>query len=253
MFYSLLQSLLEGVAKVLFSLDLHIHSKYSFDSLMSPKTILKIAERRGLNAVAITDHNTIAGGVKAYGTSKKEKTKVMVITGAEISTNIGDVVGLFLNKEIKSRSILEVIEEIRAQDGLVLIPHPFRSHEFDNLRAIIGQIDLVEKFNSRCPITLQQNHLLQTLNKTLVGGSDAHFPQEIGLCRTIINSSDLDIHEIKRMLRCPSNVRAYGSYGSSFFQTLSHIVKFIRSKPFLRVHFSNSKAYYSCTCIQNVK
>lgn len=199
---------------------------------MSPKTILKTAERKRLNAIAITDHNTIAGGIKTFRTSKEMKSKVMVIVGAEISTNMGDVIGLFLNDEIKSMDILEVIGEIRRQDGLIILPHPFRGHKFCDLRVVIDQIDLLEIFNSRCPITLEQIHLLKALNKTLVGNSDAHFPQEIGLCNSIFDSSDLDIDQIKRMLPYPSNAMAYGSYGSSLFQVFSQIVKFVKFKHF---------------------
>lgn len=198
---------------------------------MRPKTILRIGERRGLNAIAITDHNTIMGGVKTDRTRRKEKSKVVVIIGSEISTNMGEITGIFLNEEIKSRNILEVVDEIRGQDGLVLVPHPFRRRKFDDLRAIISQIDLLEKFNSQSPITLEQNNLLETLNKTLVGGSDAHFPQEIGLCKTILNASDLDTGEIRRMLLCPSNVTVSGSYGSSVFRKLSKGIKLLKLSP----------------------
>jgi len=88
----------------LFSLDLHIHSKYSYDSLMDPKTILKVAKRVKLDAIAITDHNTIAGAVAARKICEKGS---ITVVGSEISTDSGDVIGIFLNEEIKSRSIHE--------------------------------------------------------------------------------------------------------------------------------------------------
>lgn len=199
---------------------------------MNPKTILRTAERRGLNAIAVTDHNTIRGGVKTLRISEEEKSKVMVIVGAEISTGIGDLIGLFLNEEIKSRNTLEVVDEIQAQDGLLLVPHPFRGRKFGGFQVIISRINLLEIMNSHSPITLEQIHFLKTFNKTLVGGSDAHFPQEIGLCKTILDSSILDIDEIKKKLLLPSNAIAYGSYGSPLFRMLSQMVRFIKSKPF---------------------
>ncbi len=79
--------------------DLHIHSKYSHDSYLSPPQIIKIAEKRGLDGIAITDHNTLKGGIE---TSKiNNKDDFIVIVGSEIKTEYGDVIGLFLNEEIK--------------------------------------------------------------------------------------------------------------------------------------------------------
>jgi len=199
---------------------------------VSPKGILRTAKRRGLNAVAITDHNTMIGGIKASNLVKREKLKVMVIVGAEISTDVGDVIGLFISEEISSKNFLEVVDEIHDQDGLVLLPHPFRSHRFNDLREIINQVDLLEICNSRSPMGLEQVNLLSSLNKTLVGGSDAHFTQEIGLCKTVINAFDLDADEAREILLCPSNVIAYCSYDSSFFCILSQLVGFMKPRLF---------------------
>jgi predicted metal-dependent phosphoesterase TrpH len=195
---------------------------------MSSKTILKTAERRGLNAIAITDHNTTAGGVETFRLSKEKKSTVAVIIGAEIKTNIGDIIGLFLNHEIASNNIFEVIAEIRKQDGLVLVPHPFKGHKFEELREIINQVDLLEVLNSRSPITLEQNRLLRTINKPLAGCSDAHFPQEIGLCRSIFDSCALEIDDIKKMICHPLNITAIGIYGSSSFQRFSQVCKLVK-------------------------
>ena len=78
--------------------DFHIHSKCSYDSLMSPEGIVKRAKKVGLTCVAITDHNTIRGGIEG---EKYELTYgVEVIVGAEIKTDCGDIIGLNLNDEI---------------------------------------------------------------------------------------------------------------------------------------------------------
>ena len=103
--------------------DLHIHTKYSFDSLLEPKTIIKLALKRGLSAIAITDHNTVRGSIV---TRRKASSinDLMIIPGIEVKTNMGEIVGLFVQNEIKTRNFDEVIEDIHSQDGLVVLPHP---------------------------------------------------------------------------------------------------------------------------------
>ena len=86
-------------------IDLHIHSKYSFDSLLSPKTILKVAKKKGLTGIAVTDHNTIRGGLEVKEINKDRDFTVIV--GSEVQTEIGDIIGLYLSDEIKSRISIE--------------------------------------------------------------------------------------------------------------------------------------------------
>ena len=94
--------------------NLHIHSKYSSDGVLDPEKIVKIAAKRGLNGVAITDHNTITGGLKA---KNYETEDFKVIVGSEISTERGEIIGLFLKEEIKPGNVQEVISEIKEQNG----------------------------------------------------------------------------------------------------------------------------------------
>ena len=182
--------------------------------------------------IAVTDHNTITGGIETFRLCKEEKLDVAVIVGSEIKTNMGDVIGLFLSQEITSSDIFEVIDEIRRQDGLVLVPHPFKGHKFEELRNILEQIDMVEALNSRSFTTFKQTCLLKTLNKSLVGCSDAHFPQEIGLCRSIINSDFLSVEEMKHLLTDPSNVKATGLFGNKLLQSFSHVVKVLKTRSY---------------------
>jgi len=209
-------------------MDLHIHSKYSFDGLMSPKTILKNAEHKGLNALAVTDHNSISGGIQTLRISKETNSNIKVIVGAEIATNKGDLVGLFLNEEIKSRNFSDVVSEIRCQGGLAVLPHPFKGHKFSDLTYVASHVDMIEVLNSRTPIKRDQIQFLKTLNKTLLGSSDAHFPQEIGLCKSTLSIDNLTIDEIKQMLLVPSKIVPYGSFGTEFFQIFSRFVKVVK-------------------------
>lgn len=158
--------------------DLHIHSKYSNDSLLSPKKILEQAERNFLNVIAITDHNTIKGGIECR---KISQDKILVIVGSEVSTDCGDLIGLFLTDEIKSSTFGEVVDEIHEQGGVALLPHPYRRKKFpDNVH--LKSVDIIEGINGRTSYEL--NHkavaLAEKLNKPVVSDSDAHISFEIG-------------------------------------------------------------------------
>lgn len=174
--------------------DLHIHSCYSSDGTMDIKTIIKVAMKRHLDGIAITDHNTIKGGLNA---KKFETEEFKVIIGSEIMTDQGEVIGLFLSEEINAKSLLDVIYEIKAQDGVIVIPHPFdkmrRSalHPNDEYASIT---DCIEVFNSRCVFQIYNDKAVEYANKhklPFVAGSDAHFENEIGNAGIITESEDL--------------------------------------------------------------
>jgi predicted metal-dependent phosphoesterase TrpH len=165
-------------------MDLHVHSKYSKDSFLEPERILKIGKKKGLDGIAVTDHDTIKGGLAA---SKRDKE--FVIVGAEMKTEYGDVIGLFLNEEIKSSKFIEVVEEIREQDGLVVLAHPFRKGIKFPLD-LLKYVDLIEGFNARSRKGLNEKakELARTYEMPMTAGSDAHLGFEIGSGRTIVDS-----------------------------------------------------------------
>jgi len=174
--------------------DLHIHSKYSSDGILEPQKIVKIAVKKGLHGVAVTDHDTIKGGLEA---KKFENEDFKVIVGSEVFTTRGEIIGLFLSEEIKSKEFNEVCDEIKDQDGLVIVPHPFdelRKSSFKIRKKDIKYIDSIEIFNSRC-INEKFNKIAQIYakehNLTGVGGSDAHFAFELGNSGVILGSNDL--------------------------------------------------------------
>ena len=177
-------------------IDLHIHSKYSKDSMLEPAKIIKIAKKKGLGGVAVTDHNTIKGGVEALKINKDKDFQVIV--GAEIKTEYGDVIGMFLNEEIKSQIFMQVVEEIRDQDGLVVLAHPFRKG-ITFPTDLLKYVDLIEGFNARSRKSLngKAKELARSYRMPTTAGSDAHLGFEIGRGRTIVNSES----EVKEELR----------------------------------------------------
>lgn len=153
-----------------------------------------MAKQRALHGIAVTDHGTIRGGLEVQ--AMNQEPDFLVIVGAEIYTELGDILGLFLTSEIKSHYSLDVIEEIHQQGGLAILPHPYEGHDpynFENLN-----VDGIEVYNARC--TRAQNAaallLAQHHQVAAIGGSDAHFPQEIGRATTWFNLSPSQLHQI---------------------------------------------------------
>ena len=175
-------------------IDLHIHSKYSHDGVLEPWEIVKIAKERGLDGIAITDHDTIKGGEEA---KKHETSDFKVIIGAEIMTENGEITGLFLIEEVKSMRLQDVIAEIKAQGGMVIVPHPFdrlRHSAFHITGEYVGLVDAIEGFNSRCVFQRYNRKAVEFAARhklPVVGGSDAHYANEIGLGGIITESDDI--------------------------------------------------------------
>lgn len=164
--------------------ELHCHTFVSKDSLMSYAAIIQCAQARGLDAIAITDHNKIDG---AFELAKRAPFPVII--GEEIMTSEGEIIGYFLQEWIpRGLSPEETIERIRAQGGLVNIPHPFDSLRKSVIkRAALYRVahlaDMLEVCNARVLLS-NENHLAaqfaKELGKPAVAGSDAHIPYEVG-------------------------------------------------------------------------
>jgi len=204
-------------------LDLHIHSHYSKDSLQSPKKIIEVSQKKCLTAIAIVDHDTIMGGVKANDINK---TDLQIIVGVEIKTQFGDVVGLFLEKEIGTKNFFSLVEKIKEQGGLVVLPHPFKKHKLEP--EFLEKIDLIEVFNSRLKRGLNQKaeELACRLSLPQIAGSDAHFPWEIGRGMVKMkktkrsgNLKEILLHQDKKIIRKRSNL---------FWEVLSQGIKYSR-------------------------
>jgi predicted metal-dependent phosphoesterase TrpH len=165
-------------------IDLHCHTRYSRDSLTTVEALLRWMDRRGLDMVAITDHNTIAGGLDFQARAPER-----FLVGEEIKTPYGELLGLFLQEEVPSGlSIQETMARVRAQGGLVGVSHPLdrlrgEAMGLEILKEIHEELDYVEVFNARMSF-VEDNRLAQELAASwgLPGsaGSDAHAPFEVG-------------------------------------------------------------------------
>ncbi len=164
--------------------DLHIHTKYSLDCNTSLEQIISRCEEIGINCIAIADHGTVEGALKI-----QDIAPFPVIVAEEILTLHGEIMGMFLEEGISSGlSAEETISSIRAQGGLVCIPHPFsvfRASALDTniLEEMIEQIDIIEVFNARSLLhrsSAKAKIFAQKYGIPGSAGSDAHTPCEIG-------------------------------------------------------------------------
>jgi predicted metal-dependent phosphoesterase TrpH len=168
-----------------FKIDLHVHTSYSPCSNLSLRSIENVARKRGLDGIAITDHNTIEGALEL----KSRASQLLVIVAEEIKTREGEILGYFLTDRIPpALSVRETIQEIRRQGGLVSIPHPFDTLRTARLgraalEEIISEVDMIEIFNSRDLLQNTDAEFIEAWkNKGVVPvvGSDAHQRWEIG-------------------------------------------------------------------------
>ncbi len=160
--------------------DFHVHTIYSNDACISIKDVKQSWKKKGL-ICAITDHNT----TKAW--EKLREASIPFIPGEEIETKQGEVIGLFLNEEIKKGlDFYEVKDLIKEQGGILYAPHPFdvlRKGLAKTNEELIKACDIVEVLNGRTwnPYwNIKAKIFAEKYGLAKAGGSDAHLPWEIG-------------------------------------------------------------------------
>lgn len=168
----------------LITAEFHCHSVYSHDSSNRVPQLLAEARRRGLGRLAITDHNSIVGALKA-----KELDPDLVIVGEEILTSKGELLAYYLSEAIpKGLSPMQAIERLKGQGAFIAIPHVFdlRRHGWrrEDLLEILPYVDALEVFNARClspRVNLRVREFAQARELPMLAGSDAHSLVELGL------------------------------------------------------------------------
>lgn len=202
----------------MYNIDFHVHSIYSHDLTLQPEKIIKISKKRGLSEIAITDHNTMAGAIKMKSVAGDDFN---VISGSEISTDKGDVIGLFLNENINSRRFIDVIDIIKDQGGISVLPHPYKN-KFVDPADLIRNVDMVEVMNARISKKLNEKAsiLSKKFGKSIVAGSDTHTSFEIGRVRSILTGEQIfNNNEDIRKYLLNGNINVCGN--SSPFHMLS--------------------------------
>lgn len=171
--------------------DLHIHSNCS-DGRDDVRTILRAADRRNLDGLSITDHDTLLGSQKAMKIIREDRLDLILIPGAEVTTSEGHLLVLGI-EDLPKRGLSpeETADLAHEQGGITVVPHPY--HPFRHAIGRIPDCDAVEVYNSkhlfgianaRALIGAKRRHL------PAVAGSDSHFAATVGLGVTEIEAAD---------------------------------------------------------------
>lgn len=169
-------------------IDLHVHEKnYSTDSFLSLEEIVTLAKKRGLDAVCITDHESM--GLRKAAEEYSKKSGFPIFVGIEFYSLQGDILAFGIEEYPKERiDAQEFIDMVHAQGGVVISAHPFR-HNRRGLETHIDELrdlDAIEILNgSTLPdATMKAVEYAKKWNLAVTGGSDCHYPEKVGVCAT---------------------------------------------------------------------
>ena len=179
--------------------DLHVHTTYSKDSLITPKDLVYYAKKRGLNAVAVTDHNYLEGSYKIA-----KETDFLIIPGMEVSSADGHIVALNVHELIpRGLSAPETVERIHKAGGVAIACHPYVYFKGCLKEHVCSTFDAIEVINARAfPFGRSVRKAEETAKKlglTRVAGTDAHYGKQIGYGYTVIEASELSVEAITKL------------------------------------------------------
>lgn len=169
-------------------IDMHVHSRYSPDSAVDPERIVSSWERSGILPV-VCDHNTTMGSERVSRAIAERDPDIPGILAEEISTEDGEIIGVFLTEEIPAGlPAAETLDIIRDQGAVSIVPHPFCTYRSSairtaTLREIAGRIDIVEGYNGRMlrdDENVRARVFAREIGRPVSVGSDAHTALELG-------------------------------------------------------------------------
>ena len=182
--------------------DMHTHTIYSkhwffgIDALDYPRDMIKAAIKKGLDGIAVTDHNNIRGSLIALKEAKRINKDFKIITGIEVRSAKGDILAYGVRENVKPMmSVEETVESIHDLGGIAVAAHPFSEFLFRNvLQEESRKTDAVEVFNATNSIPLQNlkaKAFARQYNMPVSAGSDSHCILSVGNAGIICDSDPL--------------------------------------------------------------
>ncbi len=200
----------------LWNVELHSHTLWSKDCLTQFETIIRLCERRGIDRIAITDHNTAEGAL-----ALQKMAPDLIIVGEEIMTTQGEILAYFVRETVPAGlSPEETIQRLREQGAVISVSHPFDRlrkgawQEADLLR-IADKVDAIEIFNARCLFMADNLKAMAFAREHgLAGtvGSDAHTRPEYGKSLTQMRPFTNDPEDFLDALQTASYIQRLSGY-----------------------------------------
>lgn len=208
-----------------YNVDLHTHSQLSYDGGLSEKDYAHLINNNILHYIAITDHNEIDFALKMNHTFGDR-----IIIGEEIMTTDGEIIGLFLqNKILSGLTPEQTVEEIKKQNGIVYIPHPFETQrkgiQLKVLENILHNVDIIEVFNARAMFRGKSSVANEFTSKHSIShasSSDAHCLMGVGSAYTIVNNP-IEKNTIISLLNEGEFIKKYATIPSLFCPFINKI------------------------------
>ncbi len=163
----------------------HIHTASSYDSISAPGIVVRRLAALGADLAVVSDHDSFEGSRRVRSLARVMGIELCVPIAAEIATEFGDVIVVFdTDPGLNARDLKrfdDLVTAARHYQGLLILPHPFKSHK--NIEHVASLVDAIEVFNARCTAAENESAALlcSELEKAPVFSSDAHFAGEIGL------------------------------------------------------------------------
>jgi hypothetical protein len=180
---------------------MHVHTRYSYDAHIKPKELVFFAKKRGLDGVAITDHDTVSG-LEEFSRIQD----LLIIPGVEVATNQGHVLAINVYENPRAgQSFAETVDQIHGAGGLAIIAHPTAFFKGVSSGEIGRVFDAVEVINSSAvpfAFSVRKNlKIASQLDLPQTGGSDAHCAREVGMAYTVLDAERDTAHVVEAIKR----------------------------------------------------
>ena len=190
------------------SADLHVHS-FPGDGALPPWALASEARRRGLDAIALTNHNQMLSW-KLARWLRSRSPGVLLLPGEEVTTPDFHMAAVGVQHTVEwDRSAAVVAARVHAAGGVAIAAHP-DDRAAEALDTVFGDLDGIETAH---PVRHRSDQAGRDLNAVTgralakhpsiaqIGSSDFHYLAPIGLCRTYIFARAATVNGVLEAIR----------------------------------------------------
>lgn len=209
-------------------IDLHVHEmRNSLDSFLALEEIVELAKKRNLDAVCITDHDSM--GLKEFAAEYSKKTGFPIFVGIEYYSLQGDILAFGIDSYPEERiSAQEFIDQVHAQGGVAVSAHPFRHNRrgLEEHIDVLKGLDAIEILNgSTLPdATMKAVEYGKKWNLAVTGGSDCHIPEKVGVYATYFPKEIRTVEELVEAIKNHECEPAFLQDNRYFIWDLDHLI-----------------------------